>query len=141
MGCAGKDLWGYEIGSIPVGRGGRQRVTDGRRNLSLCRCACSAIPPGLFMTLSAAEAGGLRCCPLRCLTAGKAHSLQTYSTFVIKASLPAKAVSCSFPSHCGSDSWPLSLPLTSRVGSVFLFFKKTVKCKEMSSATEEVHQC
>lgn len=33
-----------------------------------------------FMTLSAAEAGGLRCCPLRCPTAGRAHVLQTYSS-------------------------------------------------------------
>lgn len=28
---------------------------------------------------------------------------------MIKASLPAKAVSYNFPSRCGSDTWPLSL--------------------------------
>lgn len=33
-----------------------------------------------FITLSAAEAGGLRCCLLRCPTAGRAHVLQTYSS-------------------------------------------------------------
>lgn len=34
----------------------------------------------LFIALSAVETGGLRCCPLRCLTAGKAHTMQTYSS-------------------------------------------------------------
>lgn len=55
MGCAGEDLWQYEIGSIPAGRGGGQRVTDGRQNLSLCRCASAPSILG-FMTLSAAKA-------------------------------------------------------------------------------------
>lgn len=81
-----------------------------------------------FMTLSAAAEAGLRCCPLRCLAAGKAFTQQTYSsvgrsavvyrhTFVIKAIPPAKT------SHHGSDKWPSSLSYC-RVDFCLSFVKK-----------------
>lgn len=82
VGCAGKDLWWYEIGSIPEGDG--DWGVGSRRSQMADRTLSSAGVPEVtsilgFMTLSAAEAG-LICCPLRCLAAGIAFTLQTYSS-------------------------------------------------------------